>query len=155
MPITESSTDRPPTTCTVSCAELWLPLLEDCEGHMAEAQQLTVACEEQASALMNEAPSSIMIDGLSTHSAANGLYTIERRTVGGKPCWALRQSSAAQDTWYLYAINEPHDGWAIGRSLTFKSAEVETYEDHPPYGDHAWKEVTDAHGSTETVQVVL
>ena len=34
----------PPTTCVVECAELWEPLVEDCEEHLQDFQQLTVEC---------------------------------------------------------------------------------------------------------------
>ena len=36
--------DIQPTTCVVECAELWEPLVEDCEEHLQDFQQLTAEC---------------------------------------------------------------------------------------------------------------
>eukprot|EP01051_Picozoa_sp_SAG22_P002430 SAG22_NODE_107_length_19899_cov_24.034141_7_plen_1894_part_00 len=151
---TACNTESPPTTCTLGCAELWLPMFEDCEDHMTDFQQLTAACELQASSLVEKAPSTIMVSGMLVHTEANGLYSIEPQTVGGKPCWAKR-GAGDEETWYLYAVNEPHDAWTIGRSLSTNSAAVETYEGHPPYGQHAWSESSDAQGGTATAHISL
>ena len=34
----------PPTTCVVECAEIWEPLVEDCEEHLQDFQQFTAEC---------------------------------------------------------------------------------------------------------------
>eukprot|EP01052_Picozoa_sp_SAG31_P025046 SAG31_NODE_2171_length_6265_cov_3.765326_2_plen_362_part_00 len=103
--------ESPPTACSLGCAERWLPLVEDCESHLADFQQLTAACEDEASALVGEAPSTVAVLGISFHVDANGLYSIAARTIGGKPIWVKAAGSPTESDWYLYWVNEPHDGW--------------------------------------------
>eukprot|EP01052_Picozoa_sp_SAG31_P025790 SAG31_NODE_2285_length_6011_cov_5.276556_3_plen_300_part_00 len=42
------STEMPPDTCVLGCAERWLPLLEDCDAHLGDFSALTLACEDIA-----------------------------------------------------------------------------------------------------------
>ena len=76
-------TSRPPETCSISCAERWLPLLEDCEEHLTEFQALTEACNAKADEFVGKAPSTVTVGGLVVHPDANGLYSIAlHRTTG-------------------------------------------------------------------------
>ena len=99
--------------CTWLPQRRWLPLLEDCGAYMADFQPLSDACESQASELIGKSPSVVAVSGLVTHPAANGEYTIAEDTVGGKAYW-VQFDDARQPMYYLYSINEPHDGDAIG-----------------------------------------
>ena len=133
----------------------WLPLLEDCEEYMADFQPLSEACESQASELIGKSPSVVTISGLVTHPDANGEYTIAEHTIGGKAYW-IKLDAAGQPTQYLYSINEPHDGYAIGTDPHSYVALAETYEQRPPWGEHGgWNELTDSHGDLSPVQVEL
>ena len=133
----------------------WLPLLEDCEEYMADFQPLSEACESQASELIGKSPSVVTISGLVTHPDANGEYTIAEHTIGGKAYW-IKLDAAGQPTQYLYSINEPHDGYAIGTDPHSYVALAETYEQRPPWGEHGgWNELADSHGDLSPVQVEL
>eukprot|EP01050_Picozoa_sp_SAG11_P024950 SAG11_NODE_5472_length_1551_cov_0.802342_2_plen_146_part_01 len=98
------------------------------------------------------APSSLTVAGLSCHSDANGEYSVAADTIGGKPHWLL-EPAAGDQTFHLYAVNEPHDGWAIGGDLSSYIAFVESYERLPPWGTHTWREVCGADGSVEQRQL--
>ena len=58
---TGCSTTRPPQTCSLGCAERWLPLLEDCEPFLAEFQPLSEACEAKAGEFLGKAPSTVTV----------------------------------------------------------------------------------------------
>ena len=148
-------TSRPPETCSISCAERWLPLLEDCEEHLTEFQALTEACNAKADEFVGKAPSTVTVGGLVVHPNANGLYSIAlHHTIGGKAHW-IKEGSDGQ-AFHLYAINEPHDGYAIGENPHTNFVLVETYEDHPPWGEHGgWNEITDSHGAMSPVRLLL
>ena len=103
---------QPPAVCTVGCAERWNPLVEDCAQYLSELQPLTEACEAQAQAFLGEAPSTVTVTGLIVHHDDNGKYSIAPRTIGGKPYWTKSHPTA-----YLYAVNEPHQGYAIGANM--------------------------------------
>ena len=77
----ECGSSRPPNSCSLGCAERWLPLLEDCEEYLAEYQPLSEACEETAGQFLGEAPSTVTVSGLVVHPAANGNYSIAPHTV--------------------------------------------------------------------------
>ena len=133
----------------------WLPLLEDCEEFMADFQPLSEACESKASELIGKSPSVVIVSGLVTHPAANGDYIIAEHTIGGKAYW-VNFDEAEQPAYYLYSINVPHDGDAIGEDLHSYIALAENYEGHPSWGDHGgWNELTDSHGDLSPRQVVL
>jgi hypothetical protein len=57
---------------------------------------------------------------------------------------------------HLYAINEPHDGWVIQTHASYvaglhnHAAEIESYEEDPPWGLYAWK-CSDGHDQAVTV----
>ena len=104
---------QPPAMCTVGCAERWNPLVENCGQYLADFQPLTDACEAQAQEVLGEAPSTVMVSGLTVHPDDNGNYSIAPRTIGGKPYWSKSNPTSG----YLYAVNEPHQGYAIGPSL--------------------------------------
>ena len=103
---------QPPAVCTVGCAERWNPLVEDCAQYLTELQPLTEACEARAQQFLGEAPSTVTVTGLAFHHDDNGNYSIAPRTIGGKPYW-----TKADPTAFLYAVNEPHQGYAIGATL--------------------------------------
>eukprot|EP01052_Picozoa_sp_SAG31_P025047 SAG31_NODE_2171_length_6265_cov_3.765326_3_plen_164_part_00 len=44
---------------------------------------------------------------------------------------------------------------ALGGSTATNSLETETFDSHPPWGQHPWLESTDANGGTTTVLVTL
>jgi hypothetical protein len=133
------STDQPPADCSVGCAEVWLPLVENCEQYLANRQALTASCDATASTFLAEAPSSLTVSGLKCHPGANGDYSVAEHTVGGKPRWVRQAENGL--TYTIYAINAPHDGWAIGADLKTEFALIESYEGLPPWGEHAWREV--------------
>eukprot|EP01051_Picozoa_sp_SAG22_P007644 SAG22_NODE_546_length_9261_cov_18.423925_1_plen_444_part_10 len=81
----------PPTTCVVECAEIWEPLVEDCEQHLQDFQQLTSECAEVADSFLARAPSSLTVAGLQCLTDANGVYQVAD-TVGGKPHWVLNDT---------------------------------------------------------------
>eukprot|EP01051_Picozoa_sp_SAG22_P001958 SAG22_NODE_83_length_21704_cov_58.556584_1_plen_326_part_10 len=83
--------DVPPTTCVVECAEIWEPLVEDCEQHLQDFQQLTAECAEVADSFLARAPSSLTVAGLQCLTDANGVYQVAD-TVGGKPHWVLNDT---------------------------------------------------------------
>ena len=130
-------------------------MLEDCEPYMADFQPLSEACESRASELLGKSPSIVTVSGLIIHPDANGEYTVSEQTVGGKAYW-IKHDTTGQPTYYLYAINEPHDGDAIGADLHSYIALAENYEKHPSWGEHGgWNELTDSHGDLSPVQVEL
>ena len=83
------SADVPPTQCVVACAELWEPLVEDCEQHLADFQELTSECAAVAGSFLAKAASSLSVVGFLCHPDAAGEYQLQDSTVGGKPHWAL------------------------------------------------------------------
>ena len=122
---------------------------------MADFQPLSEACESRASELISKSPSVVTVSGLVTHPAANGEYTIAEDTIGGKVYW-VQFDVARQPVFYLYSINEPHDGDAIGVDLHSYIALAENYEGHPAWGEHGgWGELIDSHGNLLPRQVKL
>ena len=97
------------------------------------------------------------ITGLECHPDVNaGDFVLQEAAVGGKPCWG-------NGALFLYSINQPHDGYAIGPNgpglpegmAREHAALLETYEQDPPFGRHAWGEVCGASGSVEERFIVL
>jgi hypothetical protein len=97
------------------------------------------------------------ITGLECHPDVNaGDFVLQEAAVGGKPCWG-------NGALFLYSINQPHDGYAIGPNgpglpegmVRAHAALLETYEQDPPFGRHAWGEVCDASGNVEERFIVL
>lgn len=148
-------TDQPPSTCSVECAERWNPLVEDCGAYLAEYQVLSESCEEQAAGFLGSAPSTVTVSGLTEHGEGNGVYSIALTTIGGKPLWIKPPSSPGRQTYNLYAVNEPHDGWVLGPDHTTYIAIIESYEGLPPWQLHNWQEAIDSEGGTSTVRVQL
>eukprot|EP01052_Picozoa_sp_SAG31_P009569 SAG31_NODE_505_length_14757_cov_20.172943_14_plen_422_part_00 len=103
---TACGTQSPPTACSLGCAERWLPLAEDCDNSLADFQQLTAACEDQALALVGEAPSTVSVSGMSVHVDGNGLYSIASRTIGGHPYWTKEAGVACQYGGHPYWTKE-------------------------------------------------
>ena len=129
--------DMPPTTCVVQCAEIWEPLVEDCEQHLQDFQQLTAECAEVADSFLARAPSSLTVAGLQCVSDANGVYQLAN-TIGGKPHWVLNDSYGSA-LYHLYAVDEPVQAWVIGPTIDTSSCMIESYEDDPPWGVHVWR----------------
>ena len=122
---------------------------------MADFQALSEACESQASEMVGKSPSTVTVSGLVTHPDANGEYTIAAQTIGGRAYW-VKLDAAGQPMYFLYSINEPHRGYAIGTNLHSYVALAETYEEHPSWGEHGgWNELTDSHGDLQPRQVEL
>ena len=124
--------DAPPQACELPCAEVWLPLSRSCEQYFAADELLTAQCEDVASAFLGVAPATVQISGFACHPLADGEYHIGSRTVGGKPYWRKLPTESGGPTFYLYAVVEPHSGYAIGESLSSYDAWLETYENLPP-----------------------
>ena len=124
--------DAPPETCELACAEVWLPLSRSCEQYYAADELLTNLCEDVASAFLVVAPATVQISGFVCHPSADGEYHIGSRTVGGKPYWFKLPTESGAPTLYLYAVEEPHPGYACGESLSSYIAWLETYENLPP-----------------------
>eukprot|EP01052_Picozoa_sp_SAG31_P001359 SAG31_NODE_46_length_30980_cov_226.095107_19_plen_430_part_00 len=144
----------PPTTCVVECAEIWEPLVEDCEQHLQDFQQLTAECAEVADSFLARAPSSLTVVGLQCISDANGEYQVSG-TIGGKPHWVLNDSFG-HALYHLFAVDEPFEAWVIGISLRSNSAKIESYEDEPPWGSHVWREnCGGAGGMTDQLLTVM
>ena len=143
--------DAPPSTCELACAELWLPLSRDCRQYFAADQLLTSSCEDVASEFLGVAPSTVQIDGFDCHHDANGVYHIGSTTVGGKAHWV----KASLPVYYLYAVDEPHSGYAVGSDFDTYVAWLETYESAPPWGVHAWHEVCRADSSVDQRRISL
>eukprot|EP01052_Picozoa_sp_SAG31_P009685 SAG31_NODE_514_length_14714_cov_78.431269_5_plen_428_part_00 len=129
--------DVPPTTCVVECAEIWEPLVEDCEQHLQDFQQLTTECAEVADSFLARAPSSLAVAGLQCRSDTNGVYQVAN-TIGGKPHWVLMDSFGNAMS-HLYAVDEPFEAWVIGETLDDNFCIIESYEDDPPWGAHVWR----------------
>ena len=122
----------PPLTCGLACAEVWLPLSRSCEQYYAADALLTAGCEDIASQFLGVAPATVVISGFVCHPSADGEYHIGTRTVGGKPYWVKQPTESGGPTLYLYAVVEPHSGYAVGESLSSYIAWLETYENLPP-----------------------
>eukprot|EP01051_Picozoa_sp_SAG22_P013313 SAG22_NODE_1476_length_4329_cov_2.702128_2_plen_181_part_00 len=130
-------------------------MLEECEDYLAEFQPLSEACEAQASQFLGEAPSTLTVGGLLVHPEANGEYSIAPQTVGGKAHW-IKHGSDGRPVYHLYFINVPHDSFVLGVDLRSYDALVETYEGHPPWGNHTgWNELQDSAGTVRPVRVSL
>ena len=130
--------DVPPTTCVVECAEIWEPLVEDCEQHLQDFQRLTAECAEVADSFLARAPSSLTVAGLQCVSDATGVYQIAN-TIGGKPHWVL-MDSYGNALFHLYAVDEPFEAWVIGMSVHDHSVRIISFENEPPWGPHVWRE---------------
>ena len=130
--------DIQPTTCVVECAELWEPLVEDCEQHLQDFQQLTAECAKVADSFLARAPSSLTVTGLRCIVNANGEYQVAD-TIGGKPHWELL-GPGGHAMYHLYAIDEPFEGWVIGSDVHSLSVIIESYETEPPWGPFVWRE---------------
>eukprot|EP01051_Picozoa_sp_SAG22_P000238 SAG22_NODE_5_length_41775_cov_111.520971_1_plen_1241_part_00 len=146
------SRESPPGTCPLQCAERWLPLAEDCEQHLGEFGGLSAACESVAGEFLSMAPSSLELSGLVCHPDANGVYSLQHDTIGGKPHWQMQSSD--DQSFHFFAINEPHNGWVCGDNLHSHFLIIESYEKPPPWGRHEWREVC-AHQTTEERAVLL
>ena len=93
---------------------------------------MQAGCEDIASQFLGVAPATVQISGFVSHPSADGEYHIGSRTVGGKPYWVKQPTESGGPTLYLYAVVEPHSGYAIGESLSSYDAWLETYENLPP-----------------------
>ena len=168
-----------PQACELACAEVWLPLSRSCEQYLAADQVLTTRCEDVASAFLVVAPATVQISGFVCHPSADGRYHIGRRTVGGKPHWLKLPTESGGPTLYLYAVVEPHSGYAIGESLSSYIAWLETYENLPPvsrkhflpcscppraahcsllcmqWGENSWHEVCSTDSSVDQLRLAL
>jgi hypothetical protein len=133
------SADVPPTQCVVACAEIWEPLAEDCEQHLADFQELTSECAAVAVSFLAKAASSLSVVGFLCHPDAAGEYQLQDSTVGGKPHWALLDSTGSAVS-HLYAVDEPYEGWNLGEDLWSSFAKIVSFEDLPPWGPFVWSE---------------
>eukprot|EP01052_Picozoa_sp_SAG31_P018582 SAG31_NODE_1321_length_8801_cov_7.086532_1_plen_488_part_10 len=150
--------DSPPETCSLECAELWLPLSRDCEQYFADFLQLTSQCEDQAAEFLGVSPHTINITGFQCHPNANGDFHIQNTTVRGKAHWrkAGPCTLGTDDTaCYLYAIEEPHAGYAFGPTFRSNIAWLESYESTPPWGVHSWHEVCSSDHSFDQRRITL
>eukprot|EP01052_Picozoa_sp_SAG31_P002654 SAG31_NODE_95_length_25901_cov_24.763700_24_plen_548_part_00 len=150
--------DSLPQSCTLACAELWLPLSRDCEQYFAADQILTSMCEDMASQFLGVSPSTVEINGFDCHPDANGIFRIGSTTVRGKAHWVKAGpcTLGTSDTaCFLYAVDEPHAGYAIGSTLDTYIAWLETYESTPPWGVHSWHEVCRADESVDQRRISL
>jgi hypothetical protein len=86
-----------PTTCSVQCAESWLPLWEHCESSLGQFNALTAVCETAAEDFLSAAPSTITISGLRCHGFANGVYVLDDQTIGAKRAWHLTAGDGQAD----------------------------------------------------------
>eukprot|EP01051_Picozoa_sp_SAG22_P005321 SAG22_NODE_312_length_12614_cov_4.783540_9_plen_2027_part_00 len=150
--LSSCSEANPPQTCPLGCAERWLPLFENCEIHLSEFAGLSAACEAVAGEFLSRAPSALTVSGLECHPDANGVYQLQQDTIGGKAHW---QREVDGQTFHVYAINEPHNGWVVGDSLDSFFLIIESYEEPPPWGQHEWREVCHADGAEQERAVLL
>ena len=114
------------------------PLVEDCEQHLQDFQQLTAECAEVADSFLARAPSSLTLTGLQCRSDTNGVYQVAN-TIGGKPHWVLMDSLGNAMS-HLYAVDEPFEAWVIGMSVHDHSVQIISFESEPPWGPHVWRE---------------
>eukprot|EP01043_Picozoa_sp_COSAG02_P002436 COSAG02_NODE_56_length_43700_cov_33.650765_7_plen_1205_part_00 len=125
-----------PSTCSIQCAEAWLPLWEHCESSLGQFNVITALCESAATDFLSAAPSTITISGLRCHPFANGVYVLDQRTIGAKRAW---HASGGRQQVHLFWSDSP-DRWRLGLDTQTAFAEFESYESLPPWQDSTWQE---------------
>ena len=63
---------------------------------------LTASCEAVAETMLANAPSEMMVSGLTCRPGANGKYTIAAQTIGGKPQWT--RTAEDGQVYIIYAV---------------------------------------------------
>ena len=125
-----------PKSCSVACAEAWLPLWQRCERNLGLYGALSTKCENTAESFLAGAPSSVTVKGLRCHSYAAGQYTLMKHTFSGKRAWELNRGRRT----FLFFKDEP-DRWCLGDKAGGACfAQYESYKDLPPWHTSRWKE---------------
>eukprot|EP01045_Picozoa_sp_COSAG04_P006859 COSAG04_NODE_345_length_16159_cov_5.383126_14_plen_1155_part_01 len=125
-----------PSTCSIPCAEAWLPLWENCRDSLAQLGPLTSMCEAVAEDFLSAAPSTITVSGFTCHPYAEGLYVLDEQTVGAKQAWHV--AGGGQEA-HLFFRDSP-DRWCFGDNTRDCFAQFETFEDLPQWQESVWSE---------------